>query len=177
MCGRPTKHVDHNKGGDLPNTQEVALIPCIQSIQKVQELRSIKDSSDSSPNAPKNFNTQTFKYKEDLKNTWRIQRKRRTPKQAYCLEIRLQVCHQLSLFWETYFLRPSNWNHFWGEESREIIYFILFYFYKEYKKDCIPLFQIRTEFGYKPVCSQLIIIHYTTAHKVIHMYYLNKSHN
>ena len=139
MCGRPTKHVDHSKGGDLPNTQEVALIPCIQSIQKIQELRSIKDSSDSSPNAQKNFNTQTFKYKEDLKNTWRIQRTRRTPKQAYCLEIRLQVCHQLSLFWETYFLRPSNRNHFWGEESREIIYFI---FVKNIKKIVFCYFKL-----------------------------------
>jgi hypothetical protein len=28
MCGGLTKHVDHNWGGDLPNTQGVALIPC-----------------------------------------------------------------------------------------------------------------------------------------------------
>ena len=34
---------------------------------------------------------------------------------------------------------------------------------------------IKTEFDYKPICNQLAF--YVATHKIIYMYYLNKSHD
>ena len=36
---------------------------------------------------------------------------------------------------------------------------------------------IWTKFGYKPVCSQFATTYYVAASKIIHMYYLKKSHD
>ena len=33
------------------------------------------------------------------------------------------------------------------------------------------------EFDYKSVCSQFATTHYVATHKIVHMYYLNKSHD